>query len=193
MNSERVNRSAAERRAATLGTRRSVKKDWQAAWLLTRYYLHRPDNAFRRRHARQCQTTVRQSAPARSRRTCSKRSASLTYVSRVGAVCVYHARVGIAVEALEARNPCRRRLDGLPCGTESLPPALEKSASRSSRRGGNRHRDLARACADRRTGRRSTTRCSSFRAACGDAHMKTILATGELGTLSNVAKPVWSA
>jgi deoxyribose-phosphate aldolase len=30
----RINRSAVERRAATLGTRRTVKKQWQAAWLL---------------------------------------------------------------------------------------------------------------------------------------------------------------
>ena len=29
-----VNRSAVERRAATLPTRRTVKKEWQAAWLL---------------------------------------------------------------------------------------------------------------------------------------------------------------
>ena len=30
----RVNRSAVERRAATIPTRRTVKKEWQAAWLL---------------------------------------------------------------------------------------------------------------------------------------------------------------
>src|SRR5438552_12476755 len=30
----RVNRSAVERRAATLPGRRTVKKEWQAAWLL---------------------------------------------------------------------------------------------------------------------------------------------------------------
>src|ERR1700738_1970714 len=29
-----VNKSAAERRTATLATRRTVKKQWQAAWLL---------------------------------------------------------------------------------------------------------------------------------------------------------------
>jgi len=31
---QRVNRSAVERRASTLGTRRTVKKAWQAGWLL---------------------------------------------------------------------------------------------------------------------------------------------------------------
>ena len=31
----------------------------------------------------------------------------------------------------------------------------------------------------------------AFREACGEAHLKTILATGELGTLSNVAKASW--
>ena len=30
----RINRSAVERRAATLPARRTVKKEWQAAWLL---------------------------------------------------------------------------------------------------------------------------------------------------------------
>ncbi|MEX0859572.1 MAG: deoxyribose-phosphate aldolase, partial [Cucumibacter sp.] len=30
----RMNRTALERRAATIGTRRTVKKQWQAAWLL---------------------------------------------------------------------------------------------------------------------------------------------------------------
>src|SRR5260370_20654469 len=29
-----INRSAVERRAATISTRRTVKKEWQAAWLL---------------------------------------------------------------------------------------------------------------------------------------------------------------
>ena len=46
-----VNLSAAERRAATLTTRRTVKKEWQAAWLVTRDRLHRPHDACRRRHA----------------------------------------------------------------------------------------------------------------------------------------------
>ena len=34
INNARVNLSAVERRAATLTTRRSVKKEWQAAWLI---------------------------------------------------------------------------------------------------------------------------------------------------------------
>src|SRR5215813_2300507 len=34
VNEVRINRSAVERRAATLITRRTVKKEWQAAWLL---------------------------------------------------------------------------------------------------------------------------------------------------------------
>ena len=46
-----VNASAVERRAASLPARRSVKKEFQAAWLVQRHHLHRSDDAGRRRHA----------------------------------------------------------------------------------------------------------------------------------------------
>src|SRR5262249_3985976 len=99
VNSERVNTSAAERRAATLGTRRSVKKDWQAAWLL---------------RAITCidlTTLSGDDTPGNVKRLCAKarqpvRSDLLEALGvadlgiTVGAVCVYHARVGDAVRAL---------------------------------------------------------------------------------------------
>ena len=56
----RVNTSAVERRAATLVTRRTVKKDWQIAWLLPRHYLHGPDYSKRRRHRRTRPASLRE-------------------------------------------------------------------------------------------------------------------------------------
>src|SRR6476659_9442284 len=99
----RVNRSAVERRAATMGTRRSVKKDWQAAWLL---------------RAVTCidlTTLAGDDTPGNVKRLCAKaRQPVCTDLLEalgvaelgitVGAVCVYHARVPDAVAALEGTN-----------------------------------------------------------------------------------------
>ena len=97
--SVRVNRSAAERRAATLPARRSVKKEWQAAWLV---------------RAIQCidlTTLSGDDTPGRVRRLCAKarqpvRQELLEAMGigelgiTTGAVCVYHEMVRPAVEAL---------------------------------------------------------------------------------------------
>src|SRR3954449_4171037 len=99
VNSERVNTSAAERRAATLGTRRSVKKDWQASCLL---------------RAITCidlTTLSGDDTPGNVKRLCAKARQPVRQdllevlgVARlpltVGAVCVYHSLVETAVEAL---------------------------------------------------------------------------------------------
>src|SRR5687767_15465590 len=96
----RINRSAVERRAATLGARRTVKKEWQAAWLLRAVTLM------------DLTTLSSDDTPGRVRRLCAKarrpvRSDLLEAMGaeqlpiRVAAVCVYHAFVKIAVQALE--------------------------------------------------------------------------------------------
>src|ERR671916_1816755 len=95
----RVNRSAVERRSATLRTRRTVKKEWQAAWLLRAITLM------------DLTTLSGDDTPGRVRRLCAKarrplRADLLNDMGveqlgiRVGAVCVYHAMVPTAVEAL---------------------------------------------------------------------------------------------
>src|SRR5881296_4607434 len=95
----RVNRSAVERRAATIPTRRTVKEQWQAAWLL---------------RAISCMdlTTLQgDDTPSNVLRLCAKaqhpvRQEVLDALGasplgiKVGAVCVYHAFVPLAVEAL---------------------------------------------------------------------------------------------
>jgi hypothetical protein len=93
-----VNASAVERRAATLTTRRSVKKEWQAAWLVK---------------AMTCidlTTLSGDDTPGRVRQLCAKASRPLT----VAAVCVYPTMVGPAVKALKGSAiPGRLRRDRL--------------------------------------------------------------------------------
>src|SRR5437762_8763784 len=96
----RVNRSAVERRAATIPTRRTVKKEWQAAWLLRGITLM------------DLTTLSGDDTPGTVRRLCAKARHPLredlldalgarALDIKVGAVCVYHALVATAVEALE--------------------------------------------------------------------------------------------
>src|SRR5919197_5873043 len=95
----RVNRSAVERRAATLPTRRTVKKEWQAAWLL------------RAITCLDLTTLQGDDTPGNVQRLCAKakhpvrpdllEALGATGLGiKVGAVCVYHAFVPVAVEAL---------------------------------------------------------------------------------------------
>src|ERR687893_966797 len=96
----RINRSAVERRAATLRTRRTVKKEWQAAWLLRAITLI------------DLTTLSGDDTPGRVRRLCAKARrpvrADLLDTMAAGqlpiqaaAACVYHTFVATAIEALE--------------------------------------------------------------------------------------------
>ncbi len=188
VNAERVNLSATERRAATLGTRRSIKKDWQAAWLL---------------RAITCidlTTLSGDDTPGNVKRLCAKarqpvREDLLDALGvadlgiTVGAVCVYHARVGDAVAALEGSNiPVAAVSTGFPAGLS--PFDLRVQEIRESVAAGAKEIDIVISREHALLGHwdRLYDEIQQFRAACGDAHMKTILATGELGTLRNVAK-----
>lgn len=188
VNAARVNLSAAERRAATLGTRRSIKKDWQAAWLL---------------RAITCidlTTLAGDDTPGNVKRLCAKarqpvREDLLEALGvaelgiTVGAVCVYHARVPDAVAALEGSNiPVAAVSTGFPAGLSPFPLRIEEI--RESVAAGAREIDIVitREHALNGNWEKLYDEVQQMRAACGDAHMKTILATGELGTLRNVAK-----
>jgi deoxyribose-phosphate aldolase len=107
-----------------------------------------------------------------------------------GAVCVYHEMVPKPpVARWRARASRRRRLDRLSGGPVALPPAhaeIGESVKAGAR--GDRHRDLAPPCADRQNWQALYDEMREMRAACGEAHVKAILATGELGTLRNVAR-----
>jgi deoxyribose-phosphate aldolase len=184
----RVNRSAVERRAATQRARRTVKKEWQAAWLLRAITLM------------DLTTLSGDDTPGRVRRLCAKarrpvREDLLEAMGasrlpiRVGAVCVYHAFVETAVEALEGSGiPVAAVSTGFPAGLSPFPQRLGEI--RASVAAGADEVDvvITRAHALTENWRALYDEVRAMREACGDAHIKTILATGELGTLRTVAR-----
>ncbi len=184
----RVNRSAVERRAATLGTRRTVKKDWQAAWLLK---------------ALSCidlTTLSGDDTPGRVRRLCAKarrplRQEILAALGAerlditVGAVCVYHSMIEPAVEALAGSGiPVAAVSAGFPAGLGPLETRIREIEA--SVAAGAREIDIVidRGLALAGDWARLYEQLRSFREACGAARMKAILGTGDLATLRNVAK-----
>ena len=182
----RVNQSAVERRAATLPGRRSVKKGWQAAWLL---------------RAVTCIDLTTLSGDdtwGRVRRLCAKAARPID--ARVldalgmppittGAVCVYHDMIETAVEALDGTGiPVAAVSTGFPAGLS--PFDLRVAEIERSVAAGAREIDIVISRRHALTGNWQALydEMHAFRAACGEAHVKAILATGELGSLRNVAR-----
>jgi deoxyribose-phosphate aldolase len=182
----RVNRSAVERRAQTMVRRRSIKKDWQAAWLL---------------RAVTCidlTTLAGDDTAGRVHRLCAKarqpvRQDILTGLGvgdlgvRVAAVCVYHNLVPYALDALEGSGiPVAAVSTGFPAGQVAREQKLAQI--RASLEAGAAEIDIviSRAYAIRGDWPALYDEVCEFRAACEDAHLKTILATGELPTLRHV-------
>jgi len=183
-----VNRSAVERRAATLPTRRTVKKEWQAAWLLRAITLI------------DLTTLSGDDTPGNVRRLCAKarnpvRQDLLKALGAerlgitVGAVCVYHSLVATAVDALEGSGiPVAAVSTGFPAGLSPIEQRVDEI--RASVDAGAREIDIVITRAHVLTGNWEALydEVRQFRDACGDSHMKAILATGELATLTNVAR-----
>ncbi len=184
--SVQANTSAIERRAATLPGRRSVKKDYQAAWLLK---------------AVSCidlTTLSGDDTPGRVRRLCAKARQPVRAdildalgIERLttGAVCVYHEMVPTAVDALAGSGiPVAAVSTGFPAGLS--PFKLRVAEIEESVKAGAREIDIVISRRHVLMGNWQALydEVRAFRAACGDAHMKTILATGELATLRNVAR-----
>jgi deoxyribose-phosphate aldolase len=183
-----VNLSAAERRAATLTTRRSVKKAWQAAWLV---------------RAIQCidlTTLAGDDTPGRVERLCAKARHPLRddlvealglagHRLHTGAVCVYPAMVPVAVRALKGSGiPVASVATGFPAGLTPLPQRLAEI--RYAVGEGAAEIDIVVTRAHVLTGDWPALHdeVRQMREACGEAHLKAILATGELKTLTNVYK-----
>jgi len=182
-----VNKSAVERRTASLKTRRTVKKDWQAAWLL---------------RAVTCidlTTLSGDDTPGRIKRLCAKakqpiRSDMLAKLGldgekiTVGAVCVYPNRVADAVQSLHGSDiPVASVATGFPAGQTPLPQRIGEIEQAIE--AGAKEIDVVIARNYVLTGDWGALydELKQFRATCGDsAHMKTILATGDLGTLKQV-------
>lgn len=184
----RVNRSAVERRAATIPTRRTVKKQWQAAWLLRAVTLidlttlSGDDTAGNVR--RLCAKAMR---PLRDDLTRQIGVESLGITC--GAVCVYHALVPAAVEALAGSGiPVAAVSTGFPAGLSPLPTRIAEV--KASVAAGAREIDIVITRGHVLTGSWDALydEVRAFRDACGDAHMKAILGTGDLATLTNVAR-----
>ena len=181
-----VNASAVERRAATLTTRRSVKKEWQAAWLVK---------------AMTCidlTTLAGDDTPERVRRLCAKARKPLSddllealgltdAPPTVGAVCVYPTMVAPAVMALEGSGiPVASVATGFPAGLTPLKQRLEEI--RYAVGEGAREIDIVitRAHVLARDWPALYDEVAAMREACGQAHLKAILGTGDLKTLRNV-------
>jgi len=182
----RADRSAVERRATTLPARRTVKKDWQAAWLLRAITVM------------DLTALAGDDTPGSIVRLCAKarRPVRPDIVEalgvqdlgiRVGAVCVYHNLVPVAVEALAGSGiPVAAVSTGFPAG--QIAHAQKLREIDASVRAGAAEIDvvISRAHVLRGDWQALYDEVRDFRAACGEAHLKTILATGELGSLREV-------
>jgi deoxyribose-phosphate aldolase len=181
-----VNTQAAERRAATLTTRRTVKKEWQAAWLV---------NAIR---CIDLTTLSGDDTPDRVARLCVKARRPLSEhvmeglgLDRLttGAVCVYPSMVPAAVKALRGSGiPVASVATGFPAGLTPL--NLRLAEIRYAVEEGAEEIDIVIHRAQVLNGDWAALydEVAAMREACGAAHMKAILATGELKTLRNVYK-----
>ncbi|PSQ77904.1 MAG: deoxyribose-phosphate aldolase [Bacteroidetes bacterium QH_8_67_23] len=183
----RVNPSATQRRAATLPTRRSIKKEWQAAWLLRAVSCidlttlkgdDTPSNV--RRLCAKARQPVRPDLLAAMGFGDDNRERDLT----VGAVCVYHRRVPDALDALEGSGiPVAAVSTGFPAGLSPFETRLDE-IERSAAAGADEiDVVVTREHVLRENWQLLYDEVRRMREACGDAHMKTILATGELGPL----------
>ncbi len=188
MRATRANRSAIERRAATLGTRRTVKKEWQAAWLLRAITCidlttlsgdDTPGNVLR--------LCAKARRPVRQDILEALGAAHLPI--RTAAVCVYHDYVETAVGALEGSGiPVAAVSTGFPAGLSPFPQRVAEI--HASVAAGAKEIDVVITRRHVLLGDWEALydEVRTFREACGEAHLKVILATGELGTLRNVAR-----
>lgn len=183
----KVNRSAVERRAATIPTRRTVKKEYQAAWLLQA--VQNIDLT----------TLSGDDTPGTVRRLCAKarqpirpgllKDLGVDQPITTGAVCVYHSMVATAMDALQGSGiPVAAVSTGFPAGLISFEQKIAEIEA--SVKAGASEIDIviSRQHVLTQNWRALYDEVKAFRETCGDAHMKTILATGELGTLKNVMR-----
>ncbi|MHA1524153.1 MAG: deoxyribose-phosphate aldolase [Alphaproteobacteria bacterium] len=183
-----VNLSAVERRAATLATRRAIKKDWQAAWMVK---------------AISCidlTTLAGDDTPGRVARICAKARQPVRadileklglgdYGLKVGAVCVYHQMIAPARAALAGSEiPVAAVSTGFPAGQSPMETRLREIELSVAAGAGEIDIVISRAHVLTGNWQALYDEVRGFRAACGPAHMKTIIATGELATLRNVAR-----
>ena len=186
VSSIQANTSAIERRASSIGSRRSIKKQHQAAWLL---------------QAVKCMdltTLSGDDTTGRVRRLCAKAKNPISKTIleklgldsiKVGAVCVYHDMIEAAVSKLRGTGiPVASVSTGFPAGLSPLPLRIAEIEYSVSAGASEIDIVISRRHVLTQNWKALYDEVKDFRKACGSAHMKTILATGELGTLRNVAR-----
>tara|TARA_B100000945_G_scaffold318230_1_gene322647 strand:- start:275 stop:1231 length:957 start_codon:yes stop_codon:yes gene_type:complete len=188
IDSVQMNRSAIERRCSSLTKRRSIKKDWQAAWLLKSLSCI------------DLTTLSSDDTHERVKRLCAKARQPLRqelaldlglkdFKPQVAAICVYHSFVKTAVKALQKSEISVAAVStGFPHGLISMPRRIEEI--KDSIGDGAEEIDIVitRAHVFSKNWQALYDEIRAFREASGKAHLKTILGTGELGTFRNVAK-----
>ncbi len=182
-----ANKSAIEYRIKTLMKRRSIKKKWQVAWLLKAVSLI------------DLTTLSGDDTPGRVRRLCAKAKQPISHDILSGynidfpittaAVCVYHEMVPTAITELKETDiPVAAVSTGFPAGLNGFEQKL--SEIKASVAAGAREIDIVITRTHVLTGnwQKLYDEVSAYRKACGSAHMKAILATGDLATLRNVGR-----
>ena len=190
LNHIHVNKAAAERRAASLANRRTVKKEYQAAWLVKAIELI------------DLTTLSGDDTPGRVERLCMKamRPLRTDLVEALGlqdrnlmtgAVCVYHEMIRHADKVLKGRLPIAAVSTGFPAGLTSMETKVREIEL--SVADGAQEIDIVITRQHVLTGNWQALydEMVAYRQACGEAHVKAILATGDLVTLENVAKASW--
>ncbi|QBE67156.1 deoxyribose-phosphate aldolase [Pseudoduganella lutea] len=190
LNHIHVNKAAAERRAASLANRRTVKKEYQAAWLVKAIELI------------DLTTLAGDDTPGRVERLCMKALRPLRgdlvealglqeRGLKTGAVCVYHEMIRHADKVLQGRLPIAAVSTGFPAGLTSMETKVREIEL--SVADGAQEIDIVITRQHVLTGNWQALydEMVAYRQACGEAHVKAILATGDLVTLENVAKASW--
>jgi deoxyribose-phosphate aldolase len=188
VNQIKVNRNAADRRAASLANRRTVKKEYQAAWLV---------------QAIKCidlTTLGGDDTPGRVERLCMKAMRPLradlmealgqTQLT-TGAVCVYHEMITPAVKILQGRLPIAAVSTAFPAGLASMETKVREIELSVAAGATEIDIVITRQHVLNANWQALYDEMVAYRQACGDAHIKAILATGDLTTLENVAKASW--
>ena len=186
ISSIQANTSAIERRASSIASRRSIKKQHQAAWLL---------------QAVKCidlTTLSGDDTTGRVKRLCAKAKNPISSKLledldldniTVGAVCVYHDMIEAAVSKLKGtRIPVAAVSTGFPAGLSPLPLRIAEIEYSVSAGASEIDIVISRRHVLTQNWKALYEEVKDFRSACGSAHIKTILATGDLGTLRNVAR-----
>ena len=186
VSSIQANTSAIERRATTIASRRSIKKQHQAAWLI---------------QAVRCMDLTTLSGDdtiGRVKRLCAKAKKPISTALtdklglnnvKVGAVCVYHDMIETAVSKLTGSGiPVAAVSTGFPAGLSPLPLRIAEIEYSVSAGASEIDIVISRRHVLTQNWKALYEEVKDFRNACGSAHIKTILATGDLGTLRNVAR-----